>query len=481
MKNSFTEKSSKMKTIRFFFAKRFLGYLGIFFLLQLSIVSKGQSNLPPEFNNIFFQMSKFNHPIWIEVPPESSLTHYQNISQSPDVYETGLPQATIEIGKGLKDYDKHLLSFLVETGYAKIETKTQTTHNNRYGNRSKTYHFLFYTDDFKKKIQYFRVEDFYGEITLKPFVQLAHRQLLSVDYQNQYEDAPFGMRRTFYAITFSYKLVNDLPELPEINQVFKGKGKIFKDPDDGAWKTDGPFENLGIELSDKGYQGFINLLKSIYKPFNFENNLIKPNIDVNRSNTVPDNPATPEYEGEYKDGKKHGQGKMIYENGNIYEGEWKDDKKNGQGKMVYKDGSSYEGEWKDDRIEGFGTVIWKNGRKYVGFLVKDQKHGKGTTYHEDETIEYEGDYENGKRHGHGTTNRISDDGTKVSHTGEYFEGKIHGQGTTSLIFQNGKSVTFSGEYKEDKFYNGTLTKVEPDGTRYISVYKNGKAGKEKKV
>jgi len=58
------------------------------------------------------------------------------------------------------------------------------------------------------------------------------------------------------------------------------------------------------------------------------------------------------YEGEWKDGKAHGQGKSIdllndslvlklfnaslgkyiWNNGDRYEGEWKDDKKHGQGK-----------------------------------------------------------------------------------------------------------------------------------------------------
>lgn len=32
------------------------------------------------------------------------------------------------------------------------------------------------------------------------------------------------------------------------------------------------------------------------------------------------------YEGNYKDGLKHGVGKMIFPNGNIYEGEWFENK-----------------------------------------------------------------------------------------------------------------------------------------------------------
>ena len=37
------------------------------------------------------------------------------------------------------------------------------------------------------------------------------------------------------------------------------------------------------------------------------------------------------YEGEYKDGKYHGQGTETWSDGNKYEGEWKDGVKYGQG------------------------------------------------------------------------------------------------------------------------------------------------------
>lgn len=39
--------------------------------------------------------------------------------------------------------------------------------------------------------------------------------------------------------------------------------------------------------------------------------------------------------GDYKDGKKNGHGKCIYQNKDIYEGEWKEDLFNGKGKYRY--------------------------------------------------------------------------------------------------------------------------------------------------
>ena len=68
------------------------------------------------------------------------------------------------------------------------------------------------------------------------------------------------MKRTFYSVIFSYKFVNELSNLPSISKIFKGKGKAFKDPDDGTWKTQGPFENLGLKLDDRGSDELLNYI-----------------------------------------------------------------------------------------------------------------------------------------------------------------------------------------------------------------------------
>lgn len=40
------------------------------------------------------------------------------------------------------------------------------------------------------------------------------------------------------------------------------------------------------------------------------------------------------YLGQFIDGSKHGEGKQADENGIIYEGEWKENKKDGFGKLI---------------------------------------------------------------------------------------------------------------------------------------------------
>lgn len=35
-----------------------------------------------------------------------------------------------------------------------------------------------------------------------------------------------------------------------------------------------------------------------------------------------------------------------------YEGNWRNDKANGKGKLIHADGDVYDGEWKNDKAEG---------------------------------------------------------------------------------------------------------------------------------
>jgi len=62
------------------------------------------------------------------------------------------------------------------------------------------------------------------------------------------------------------------------------------------------------------------------------------------------------YVGEYKNGKKEGQGKQIYQNGTIYEGQWKDDKRNGYGTFTNEYGDVYIGYFKNDQRDSIGKI-----------------------------------------------------------------------------------------------------------------------------
>lgn len=49
------------------------------------------------------------------------------------------------------------------------------------------------------------------------------------------------------------------------------------------------------------------------------------------------------YLGEYKEGLKHGHGKITYSDLEYYEGDWKDGRYEGIGKELIADGTIYEG------------------------------------------------------------------------------------------------------------------------------------------
>jgi len=72
------------------------------------------------------------------------------------------------------------------------------------------------------------------------------------------------------------------------------------------------------------------------------------------------------YTGEQSNGKKSGQGSVIWPSGDRYVGGFLDDTMYGIGTMYYADSNRYEGDWKDGVQNGHGKFIWKNGDVYEG-------------------------------------------------------------------------------------------------------------------
>lgn len=107
-----------------------------------------------------------------------------------------------------------------------------------------------------------------------------------------------------------------------------------------------------------------------------------------------------QYNGEMKDGKRHGYGEMINADQSIYKGHWVANKRNGQGLAKYLNGTQYEGEWLDGNYEGFGVFIDSNGDRYSGQWKEDKKHGQGIYEFKNGDI-FEGTWEDDQKHGQG--------------------------------------------------------------------------------
>ena len=85
----------------------------------------------------------------------------------------------------------------------------------------------------------------------------------------------------------------------------------------------------------------------------------------------------------------------------IYEGETKDGVRHGVGKYNFLDGERYEGEWVDGLMQGTGIYYESDGSKYIGSFYENERTGHGT-YYDCDGGKYDGNFRGGERHGKGT-------------------------------------------------------------------------------
>jgi len=202
------------------------------------------------------------------------------------------------------------------------------------------------------------------------------------------------------------------------------------------------------------------------------------------------------YEGEIKDNKKHGKGKMEYVNGNKYEGMWVNDNKTGQGIFTWSNGDRYEGYFKDNKEHGKGTFTWgpydkwagdkyegdwfqgrrtgqgvysyANGNRYTGQFQDDKQHGKGTTIFTSgmphgSSNQHTGEYVNNARTGQGVYTWSNGD----RYEGEFQDNQRHGRG--KMDFANGDQ--YDGDWVDDE-RAGQGTFIFANGTRYEGGWEN---------
>ncbi|XP_019514003.1 PREDICTED: MORN repeat-containing protein 1 isoform X2 [Hipposideros armiger] len=107
------------------------------------------------------------------------------------------------------------------------------------------------------------------------------------------------------------------------------------------------------------------------------------------------------YEGEWRGGKTHGRGKLMFKDGSYYEGEFVDGEimgegcrhwaSSGHGCLVDQDGQVYRGSFHNNKRHGQGQMAFQNGDKYDGDWVRDQRQGHGVLWCADGST-YEGQW-----------------------------------------------------------------------------------------
>ena len=273
-----------------------------------------------------------------------------------------------------------------------------------------------------------------------------------------------------------------------------------------------------IALKDLLKDAFRN--KATYISFGSKGYLDKLLVQIRRNFNVidltgDDASLVGDYNGEMLNGKRTGYGICKYTNGVVYEGEWKENKYHGKGRLSYpeghmqeylegtfcdhkangpcvlklRNGDCYAGNMTDGQLTGHFTYTQKDGYTYVGEMVAGEKHGKGKlTYPEgSEFVYYDGQWLNNTRCGNGVV--VYKDGSSWEGIWRH-DKKLEGFGTVKYsngrtYFGNIKNELCNGkgrltyapneqwEYYEGMFTDGSLTGVGVLKFRNGQCYEGG--------
>jgi hypothetical protein len=187
------------------------------------------------------------------------------------------------------------------------------------------------------------------------------------------------------------------------------------------------------------------------------------------------------YEGQYKNWKFHGIGRLIEDDGYIHEGSFINGMREGQGNIYYPDGENlyFTGEFQSDRMHGKGEVFYINGDLlYSGDIKAGFFHGNGKLYLSNGDV-YEGQFRYGLIAGEGyyydsqgkefmNSVTLNGEGKYVYsngnvYIGEFTNGRMHGNG----IFYEMNSGRYEGQF--------VFEKLTGQGTYYFDNgdYKTG--------
>jgi hypothetical protein len=106
------------------------------------------------------------------------------------------------------------------------------------------------------------------------------------------------------------------------------------------------------------------------------------------------------YEGEFREGKMHGYGRLKWPDGHWYQGQFNKERTCGIGMRGWPAGHWYVGEEQGGLKEGLGAMGWPGGRRYEGVFSKDLRNGFGTMTWPDGRW-YLGCWKDGLQHGDG--------------------------------------------------------------------------------
>ena len=87
---------------------------------------------------------------------------------------------------------------------------------------------------------------------------------------------------------------------------------------------------------------------------------------------------------------------VTYDDGDVYNGEWSEDgKRHGNGKLIFANKTTYAGQFKSGFFDGSGILTQGDGAKYEGDFEVGKYHGYGI-YSAPNGMKYEGQFQDGR-------------------------------------------------------------------------------------
>ncbi|XP_072831675.1 MORN repeat-containing protein 1 isoform X2 [Vicugna pacos] len=170
------------------------------------------------------------------------------------------------------------------------------------------------------------------------------------------------------------------------------------------------------------------------------------------------------YEGEWKGGKKHGWGKLLFRDGGYYEGEFVDGEITGEGRRHWAlTGNTYTGQFVLGEPQGHGIMLYKAGGYYEGELSGGAREGQGRLVDADGQV-YCGSFHDNRRHGRGWMLFRNGD----EYDGDWVQDRRQGRGVLSCA----DGSIYEGQWHSDVF-SGLGSLAHCSGVVYRGMWVNG--------
>ncbi|XP_045714679.1 MORN repeat-containing protein 1 [Phyllostomus hastatus] len=170
------------------------------------------------------------------------------------------------------------------------------------------------------------------------------------------------------------------------------------------------------------------------------------------------------YEGEWRGGKTHGRGKLLFKDGSYYEGEFADGEIAGEGCRHWAaTGNTYSGHFVLGEPQGHGVMTYGAGGCYEGAMSRGMREGHGCLVDQDGNV-YRGSFHSNKQHGRGHMAFRNGD----SYEGDWVRGQRQGHG----VLRCADGSTYEGQWHHGIF-SGLGSMAHCSGAVYRGVWING--------